>query len=99
MEWFKFDPLRGFIFTSGDFLMVQWLQLCLPLLGVGGWGGAWVSPLVGELRFCMPYSLAKKKVYKNLKQYLHVWKLLSKNWNVWPHSGDSGVETLFGAGE
>ena len=54
--------------------------------------------LVGELRFCMPDSLAKKKkkkkVHKSLKQYLHIWKLLSKNWNVWPHSGDSGGETL-----
>ena len=38
---------------TDDFLVVQWLRLCLPLQGL------WVLSLVGELRFHMPQGVSR----------------------------------------
>ena len=42
--------------SSGTSLAVQWLGLRVSTAG-----GAWVQPLVGELRSCMPCGAARKK--------------------------------------
>lgn len=45
---------------NGDFLAVQWLRLCLSMLGV------WVRSLAGELRYHMPQcsQIFLKKIVK-----------------------------------
>ena len=51
--------------ASGTSLVVQWLRVCLPVLGMQ------VQPLILELRFHMPWSTAKKKKLKS-KKHAHI---------------------------